>query len=174
MARKQFQRDLDVALAVTESEPPIKPRHTWRRPAVWVRSDSTRLDPQRPVPLVSYAEDCACQRVSIAALRQAGRRFELVFTSRSLASLAAAVEAGFGIMVVPRGRAIKDELRIWEDAPLPKLPDLYCGIFVREGGNRQTVDRLADQLAELRIEPHAADDQDPAELIAPIRASKAS
>src|SRR5438874_9867678 len=103
------QGDLDVALAVTESEPPIKPRHTWRRPAVWVRSDSTRLDPQRPVPLVSYAEDCACQRVSIAALRQAGRRFELVFTSRSLASLAAAVEAGFGIMVVPRGRAIKDE-----------------------------------------------------------------
>ena len=68
LMRDVKQGDLDVALAVTETEPPIEPRHAWRRAAVWVRSDATKLDPQRPVPLVSYAEDCACQRVTIAAL----------------------------------------------------------------------------------------------------------
>jgi DNA-binding transcriptional LysR family regulator len=167
LMRDVRQGDLDVALAVTESEPPIEPRHAWRRAAVWVRSDATRLDPQRPVPLVSYAEDCACQRVTIAALREAGRRFELVFTARSLAGLAAAVEAGFGVMVVPQGRAINAELRIWNDPPLPKLPDLYCGVFVREGGNRKAVDEFADQLAELRVLPDQPGSADP---IAPIRA----
>ena len=167
LMRDVKQGDLDVALAVTESEAPIEPRHAWRREAVWVRSDATRLDPQRPVPLVSYAEDCACQRVTIAALREAGRRFELVFTARSLAGLAAAVEAGFGVMVVPRGRAINAALRIWDDAPLPKLPELYCGVFVREGGNREAVDEFAEQLAELRVLPDQPGSADP---IVPILA----
>ena len=167
LMRDVKQGDLDVALAVTESEPPIEPRHAWRREAVWVRSDATRLDPQRPVPLVSYAEDCACQRVTIAALREAGRRFELVFTARSLAGLAAAVEAGFGVLVVPRGRAINAALRIWDDPPLPKLPELYCGVFVREGGNREAVDEFAEQLAELRVLPDQPGSADP---IVPILA----
>lgn len=171
LLRDVKQGDLDVALVVTESEPPIEPRHAWRRAAVWVRSDATKFDLQRPVPLVSYAEDCACQRVTITALREAGRRFELVFTARSVASLAAAVEAGFGVMVVPRGRAIHAAaLRIWDDAPLPKLPQLYCGVFVREGGNRQAVDEFADQMAELRVLP---DHPDSADAIAPLRASRA-
>jgi DNA-binding transcriptional LysR family regulator len=167
LLRDVNQGDLDVAIAVTEGEPRIEPRHAWRRAAVWVRSDATKLDPHRPVPLVSYAEDCACQRVTIAALREAGRRFELVFSSRSLASLAAAVEAGFGVMAVPRGRAIRAALRIWDDAPLPKLPELFVGIFVREGGNRQPVDEFADQLSELRVLP---DQPVSADAITPIRA----
>ena len=174
LLRDLQQGDLDVVMAVTEAEPPIKPRHLWLRQAVWVHSDATRLDPQRPVPLVSYGEDCACQRVTIAALRQAGRRFEFVFTSRSLVSLAAAVEAGFGVMVMPRGRAMKNELRIWEDAPLPKLPELYCGIFVREGGNREAIDDLSDHLAELRIEPHVPEDQQSGGPLASMRTFKVS
>ena len=44
--------------------------------------------------------------------------------------------SGFGVMVMPRGRAIRNNLAIWEDSPLPELPDLYCAIFVREGGDR--------------------------------------
>ncbi len=37
---------------------------------------------------------------------------------------------------------------IWEDAPLPELPQLYCGIYLREGGdNRAALEELADALA---------------------------
>ena len=132
------------------------------------RRDPAR--PERPVPLVCYGEDCACQRVAVAALREAGRECEFVFTSRSLMSLAAAVAAGFGVMVMPRGRARKTDLHIWEDAPLPKLPELYCGIFVREGGNRTALEELADNLAaDLRAEPQ----KDAPATVAPMRASKA-
>jgi DNA-binding transcriptional LysR family regulator len=149
--------ELDVVLAVTDKPPVIKPRHMWMRHAVWVRSDATRVDPDRPVPLVSYGEDCACQRVAVAALSQAGRRFDLVFTSVSLTSLAAAVGAGFGVVVMPRGRALRNNLYIWEDAPLPALPQLYCGIYVRDlrdGEPRSAAADLADYLAaDLRAEP---------------------
>ena len=110
LIRDLKQGDLDVILAVSNTEPPIKARHQWMRQAIWVRGDALRLDPHRPVPLVAYGEDCACQRVAVAALNEAGRDCEFVFTSRSLTSLVAAVAAGFGVMVMPRGRAVKTNL----------------------------------------------------------------
>jgi DNA-binding transcriptional LysR family regulator len=154
MLRDLKQGDLDVVMAVTDAPPVTKPRHVWMRQAVWVRSDATRVDPDRPVPLVSYAEDCACQRVAVAALSQAGRRCDFVFTSASLTSLAAAVSAGFGVLAMPRGRALRNNLYIWEDPPLPPLPQLFCGIYVRDGEARSAADELADYLdADLRAEP---------------------
>jgi DNA-binding transcriptional LysR family regulator len=71
-----------------------------------------------------------------------------VFTSRSIASLEAAVLAGLGVMVLPRSRVPQTNLSIWEDAPLPELPQLYCGIYLREGGNnRAALEELADEIA---------------------------
>lgn len=147
------QGDLDVVIAVTDAPPTLEPRHLWRRQAAWVHSDATRVDPDGPVPLVSYGEDCACQRIAVAALRRAGRSCNFVFTSVSLTSLAAAVRAGFGVIVMPRGRVLNDNLYIWEDPPLPKLPELYCGIYIRAGADR-AAEELADYLdADLRAEP---------------------
>jgi DNA-binding transcriptional LysR family regulator len=154
MLRALTQGDLDVVMAVTDTPPVMKPRHVWMRQAVWVRSDATRVSSDKPVPLVSYGEDCACQRVAVAALSQAGRKCEYVFTSVSLTSLAAAVSAGFGVLVMPRGRALRNNLYIWDDPPLPQLPQLYCGIYVRDGEARTAADELADYLdADLRPEP---------------------
>jgi DNA-binding transcriptional LysR family regulator len=144
-------------MAVTSTEPPIAPRHVWMRQAIWVRSAATRLDPNGPVPLVCYGEDCACQQVAVEVLRGAGRECEFVFTSWSLNSLAAAVSAGFGVMVMPRGRALHNDLMVWEDAPLPALPELYCGIYVRDGGTLTVIEELADQMAvDLRPELETA------------------
>jgi DNA-binding transcriptional LysR family regulator len=158
MLRDLNQGDLDIVMAVTDDAPPTEPRHLWMRQAVWVRSDATNIDPDGPVPLVSYGEDCACQRVAVAALRKAGRECNFVFTSVSLTSLAAAVGAGFGVVVMPRGRAMRNNLYIWDDPPLPALPQIYCGIYVRDGGNRVAVEELADYLdADLRAEPQPPD-----------------
>ena len=40
-------------------------------------------------------------------------------------------------MVMPRGRALRNNLYIWDDAPLPPLPQLYCGIYIRDGEPRR-------------------------------------
>src|SRR5262249_5806290 len=93
------------------------------------------------------------------------------FTSRSIASLEAAVLAGLGIMVLPRSRVQQTSLTIWEDAPLPELPQLYCGIYLRQGGNRAALEELADDIAavlrpQLQVRTGGA-----ASDIAPARAS---
>jgi len=154
MLRDLKQGELDVVLALFTEQPAIQARHVWTQETVWVHSPATKLDPDGPVPLVSYGGDSACQRIAVAALHRAGLDCNFVFTSHSLVSLMAAVAAGFGVMVVPRGRAIRNNLSIWEDAPLPKLPVVFSAILVRDGGDRAVIEKLADYLKEeIHLEP---------------------
>jgi DNA-binding transcriptional LysR family regulator len=156
MLRDLKQGELDLVLGLFTEEPAVAARHVWTQRTVWVHSEATKLDPAGPVPLVSYGGDSACQRIAVAALHRAGRDCNFVFTSHSLVSLMAAVAAGFGVMVVPRGRALRNKLAVWDDAPLPELPDIYTAIFVRDGGERAVIEELADYLKEeIRVEPNS-------------------
>ena len=96
---------------------------------------------------MSFGEECSCRYTARQALNRVGRSCEFVFTSRSIVSLEAAVVAGMGVMVLPRSRVRDTCLSIWEDAPLPALPDLYCGVFLREGSNWAPLEELADDIA---------------------------
>jgi hypothetical protein len=76
-----------------------------------------------------------------------------VFTGPSLNSLCNAVSAGLGVMAITRRRAVSLGMTIWEDAPLPKLADLYSGVDVREGGARAVYEQLADDIAAIIHRP---------------------
>ena len=138
--------DLYVGLSMN---PPPDARHSWVEDVVWVRGDSSRLDIERPVPLVSHGERSVYHRIAVTALKAAGLEWEDVFTGPSMNSLNGAVAAGLGVMAVTRRRANDVGMLIWDDAPLPKLPDLYSGIYVREGGARAAYEQLADEIAEV-------------------------
>ena len=121
---------------------------------VWVRGAATRIDSRRPVPLVSYGEPCIYHRLAVTTLKSAGLDWEDVFIGPSLNSLSSAVDAGLGVMAITRRRAVESGMIVWEDAPLPRLPDLYCGIYIREGGTTAVYEHLADEIAaELRGSP---------------------
>jgi DNA-binding transcriptional LysR family regulator len=136
--------DLFVGLS---PKPPHDAHHSWIEPMVWVRGATTRIDADKSVPLVSYGEPCVHHRVAVKALKTAGREWEVVFTGSSMTSLNGAVSAGLGVLAISRRRAVETGFTVWEDAPLPKLPDLYRGIYVREGGSRAAYEQLADEIA---------------------------
>jgi len=135
--------DIFVGLSMT---PPADARHSWAEEVVWVRGVATRLDLDRPVPLVSHGESSVYHRLAVTVLKSAGLEWEDVFTSPSMTSLNGAVAAGLGVMALTRRRANDFGLNIWDDAPLPKLPDLYSGVYVREGGVRAAYEQLADEI----------------------------
>jgi DNA-binding transcriptional LysR family regulator len=144
--------DLDLLIGLSMA-PPHDARHRGPQEVVWVRGATTRIDPDRPVPLVSYGESCVYHRLAATALRSAGLDWEDVFIGPSFASLRSAVTAGLGVMAITRRRATDAGITIWEDAPLPKLPDLYSGIYIREGGARAIYEQLADDIAAAIFEP---------------------
>jgi DNA-binding transcriptional LysR family regulator len=95
-------------------------------------------------------------RLVTRTLKPAGLDWEDVFTGPSLNSLMNAVVAGLGVMAINRCRTGDDRIVVWEDGPLPKLPDLYSGIYVREGGMRAIYEELADEVAEILHAPKQA------------------
>jgi DNA-binding transcriptional LysR family regulator len=147
LLRDLREGDADLAIWVSSTGPAIETRHYWTEPLVWVKSASTRIEPGQPVPLVSYGEECLFTRSAMAVLSQAGRECELAFIGSSLLGLGAAVSAGFGVMALPLGRADIPGITVWNDAPLPKLPDIFCGIYVRPGVDVEEREQIAGTIA---------------------------
>ena len=147
MARELRGGSLDVMVGLSTTRP-HDARHAWAQETVWVRGLTTEFDPNRPVPLVSYGEPCIYHRIAVQALKKAGLDWEDVFTGPSMISLSSAIVAGLGVMPIIRRRAGDNGMMVWEDPPLPKLPDLYSGIYIREGGARAAYEQLADEIVE--------------------------
>jgi len=150
----------DLAVWVSSTGPAIDTRFYWTEPLVWVRAAATSLDATAPVPLVSYGEECLFTRNAMAALSQSGRECELSFIGSSLLGLGAAVKAGFGVMALPRSRTDIPGIAVWDDAPLPKLPDIFCGIYVRAGADVEEREQVAETLAAA-LRPDAAPRNEP-------------
>lgn len=155
LLRQLHHGDIDVMIALSMA-PPHDARHCCEQEVVWVRGASTRLDPAGPVPLVSHGDSSVYRRLAVQTLREAGLEWEDVFTAPSMLSLTNAVAAGLGVMPITRRRANQVGVTVWEDTPLPALPALYSGIYVREGGARASYEQLADEIAGMLFGPASA------------------
>ena len=166
------QGDIDVIIDLSSNRPLLDARHQWTEQLVWARGPATEISDKSPVPIVTYGEACVSHRVAASILNQSGRDYEIAFRASSIASLAAAVQAGFGVMPLLRSRVRAFKLMEWHDAPLPRLPDLFCGIYNREGNDRVALEQLADAIASaLRADrgdpdrPHFGRERRPARQI---------
>jgi DNA-binding transcriptional LysR family regulator len=61
LLRDLREGDADLG-RVSSTGPTIETRHYWTEPLVWVHAPSKRVDEGRPVPLVSYGEECLFTR----------------------------------------------------------------------------------------------------------------
>jgi len=167
LARQLRGGEIDLMIGLSMA-PPHDARHSRPQEVVWVHSAATCLDRDRPVPLVSYGELCMYHQLTVKILQSAGLDWEDVFIGPSTVGLKSAIDAGLGVMAITRRRAEKGGMLVWENPPLPKLPDLYSGIYVREGGARVIYEQLADEIAAAFYDPAG----DPPELHAGARASR--
>ena len=142
---RQGQLDLVIGLSATAS---IEARQQWPEESVWVRGPRIPFLQGERIPLVSFGDDCVFHRIAVEALQKEGRMHDTVYVSSSTTGLAAAVSAGLGVMALARSRTGVPGLTVWEDAPLPKLPNVSCGIYIRDGGDRAALEQLADSIAE--------------------------
>ncbi len=155
LLRDMRDNSLDVVVWVSPTGPTFEARHCWTEELVWMRGATSKLDDAGAVPLVSYGEECPFTGSMVSALNSVGRDSDLVFMGSSIAGLGAAVASGIGVSALPRNSANLPGVEIWEDAPLPKLPEIFFGIYVRAGGESDDRDQLADTLARaLRLRSH--------------------
>lgn len=142
--------DIDLLVGLSPTVPTRDARCHWIEPLSWVGSASFYLDPQHPLPFVTHSEECLLHRVAISSLNQANRAHDTVFAGASFVGVCSAVAAGLGVTILPRSR-VDDfaNLVIRDDASLPPLPDIYCGVYLRDGEGREIREQVADAFANV-------------------------
>lgn len=148
MSRDLRQGELDLMVGLSENGIPLDARHQWNEPSAWIRQPGFKLDLEAPVPLVTFSDACAFHRAAISTLNRVQRPFEVVFVGPSEACILSAVRGGLGVSMMARSRANVEDVEIWDDAPLPHVNDLYCGIYLGETGETQALQELADEIYE--------------------------
>ncbi|HEY2528126.1 MAG TPA: LysR family transcriptional regulator [Xanthobacteraceae bacterium] len=122
--------DLVFLLAQTESRRNVLAE--WSEQMVWCRSaEQFPVVEDEPIPFVGREEGFIDRKV-MDVLEEHEMPYTIVFNAGDLTALAAAVEAGIGVMVAPL-RAAPDSLIVAKDRILPKLPHLTSAVFHREG-----------------------------------------
>lgn len=97
-------------------------RVLFQEPLIWVVGMDTEVSVQDVLHLVLLPSPCVFRRFATEGLEKANRKWKVVFTGTSIANIQAAVQAGIGLSVLPKG-ALKEGLK---KAPshleLPELP----------------------------------------------------
>ena len=151
MSRDLRQGGLDLLIGLSEGDVMTDARHHWAEAMVWVRNPSLQLDDNAPVPLVTFGENCAYHKLAVRAFNEAQRPYEIVFVGASEASIAAAVGSGLGVGVMPLRVAKRMEFEAWQDAPMPPVDDVFCGICLGESGDQPVLEELADAVRDVLL-----------------------
>ena len=113
-------------------------------PLLWVAADSLELS-DGPLALLTMPPPCSYRAAATGALDQAGRGWEIVFTSASVMGVQAAVAAGLGVAVLGRA-AVLPGMRVLGPAEgLPELGTVEVAIW----GEDRVPASLSEPLAEL-------------------------
>lgn len=108
----------------------------------WIGHPNFRKGLPDCIPLVLFAEGCACRSIALDRLEQSGKSWRIIFSSESNAAVYGAIRAGAGVMVseamlIPEGIAILDTV----DA-LPQLPSINIVAHIRSGQPTLATTRL--------------------------------
>jgi DNA-binding transcriptional LysR family regulator len=119
----------------------------WREVLVWAASPRLVLDEQQPLPLVLAPSPDVYRKRALATLDAARRSWRIVYTSPSLAGLQAAVGAGLGITVLPKGM-VPTGLVIFgqHEHGLPSLPDTEMVLYRAPGHLSRPAKLLAEHI----------------------------
>ncbi len=120
---------LDLALISGYPDKP-GPEVLMREPVVWATSEQAHPHEEEPLPLALFEPGCCFRRWALDALDRVGRRYEVRYSSPSLAGLTAAVTAGLAVTALSQSTLMPGLRQIGEPEGFPALPwnEIQLGI----------------------------------------------
>ncbi len=117
----------------------------WREALVWAAAREDWFATDRVLPLVVSPAPCVYRRRALEALQGAGRAWRIAYTSTSLAGTQAAVRAGLGVTVLPRGMVPPDLMVLGAAHGAPDLRETEIALLTAEPLSRPAA-RLAEHV----------------------------
>lgn len=121
-----------------------------KEPLLWVEGEqgSTPGSPRETLPLILFSAPCSFRRTALELLEKAGRPWQIVYSSASLPSIQAAVQAGLGVSVLGRSSLLPGMKPVSPKACLPLLPDTSIALYSRKSPGDPLISSLAASIEE--------------------------
>lgn len=126
------QGELDLVVAGKDSFRGER-RILFQEPLLWVVGKDAEISMNEdPVPLALLPSPCVFRKIATNGLEQINRKWEIVFTGTSIASIQAAVQASMGLSILPRGAVTAGLRKAPSQWGLPELPMYSLALFTEE------------------------------------------
>jgi len=144
---------VDLVLMFSQSDARRNLITEWAEKLVWVRAQHCPLRDDEPIPYLSREAGYIDRRV-LDLFEDSNVPYRIVFSAVDLWNLAAAAEAGLGVMVtLDRVKfEVSPNLVIANERILPRLPELRAGVFHKEGFDLKRNKSLVDAFV-LAVQP---------------------
>jgi DNA-binding transcriptional LysR family regulator len=134
----------DMVLAYDRDADPAEGA-VWREQLVWVAGEGIWDADEAVLPLVTAPAPSLLRKVASEALDAAQRPWRVAYVSSSRAGTLAAISAGLGIGILPRGSLVPGVVALERDSGLPPLPVASVHLYHRPNSSL-AAQRLADFL----------------------------
>jgi DNA-binding transcriptional LysR family regulator len=128
-----------------------------RERLVWVGLPSTKLDPDQPVPLISYQAPSLSRAAAVQALEAVGRTWRITCNTREVNGILAAVRAGIGIAVFAQSLIPPDLVRLTAQWDLPELGDVDIALVANPLADPGPVEALTSAILGVPLENKAGE-----------------
>jgi len=109
-------RKIDIAiLPLQQSYTLDSDIHLWQDELVWVKSKNVDYPLSAPVPLVTFAPDCAYRVEATECLKEHGVGFYIAMECPSVTGVSGIISAGMGVTLINKG-LMTDEQCEWPEA----------------------------------------------------------
>jgi DNA-binding transcriptional LysR family regulator len=134
LAEKLQSGFVDLVFMLAQSDSRRNLVAEWDEKLIWVRAAHLPVLNDEPIPYISREEGFIDRKV-LDLFEDSNVPYRIVFSAVDLWNLAAAAEAGVGVLVtLDRVRDhMSDSLVVADEPVLPKLPGLRAGVFYKEG-----------------------------------------
>ena len=123
--------ELDLVVAGKESYQG-RSRVLTHEPLIWVVGMETEASLHETVHLVLLPSPCSFRKMATESLEKANRKWEILFTGTSIGSIQAAVQAGMGVSILPKGALRKGLRKAPSHLALPQLPMYSLALITDE------------------------------------------
>ena len=123
---------------------------------VWVGTEGLQLNPDQPVPVITYPAPSLSRSAAIDSLDEAGRTWRITCNTREINGVLAATRAGIGVCVLAQSRVPGDLRNISGRFGLPALPDVEMALVDNPRAARGPVEALSRAIVNLPLGPHTA------------------
>jgi DNA-binding transcriptional LysR family regulator len=141
--------------AIVRLAPSERAKALWSEAQVWVAKEGAEPTGDGVVPLVLLPAPCVLRAHALESMKRRRRRFRVVFTGSSMASIQAAVRAGLGVSIMPASSLLPGMRVLPREYPDPGR--LNVGVVRGPSAKKEIIDALQGVMAQiLQVAKHRA------------------